>query len=69
MGKNLFGISDDKLFYDKPVFKLDVQTKEEKGIIYHTYFYNVSAAMLATTIIFIDEHMAGVISINVIKDY
>lgn len=69
MGKNLFGISDDNLFYDKPVFKLDVETKEEKGIIYHTYFYNVSAASLASTVIFIYEHMAGVVAINVIKDY
>lgn len=69
MAKNLFGISDEKLFYDKIVFKLDVQTKEEKGIIYHTYFYNIPAASLANAITFIWEHMAGVIGINVIKDY
>ena len=69
MAKSLFGISDEKLFYDKTVFKLDVQTKEEKGVIYHNYFYNISAASLANAVIFIWEHMAGVIGITVIKDY
>ena len=69
MGKNLFGISDEKLFYDKPVFKLYVETKEEKGVIYHTYFYNITAASLANAVIFIYEHMVGVIGVKVIKDY
>ena len=51
------------------VFKLDVETNEEKGVIYHNYFYDISATSLAHTVTFIYEHMADVRCVKVIKDY
>lgn len=51
------------------VFKLDVETNEGKGVIYHNYFYNISATSLAPAVTFIYEHMADVHCVKVIKDY
>ena len=51
-------------------FKLDVVVRADNnaGLLYHIYLYNIRADELATSIIFITDHVAGLYDIRVTKE-
>lgn len=52
-------------------FKLEVVVKgcDEEGVLYHFIFSNVRADELATSIIFITDHVPDLCDIRVTREY